>query len=185
MVAITQVSRVGIRLYLSIGPGAAPAPNFAIVSLTAERARDGQPCVVASVHNTGGRALDLNGTLQLSAGPGGLSAGPFAANLTTTLAIGDTEPVTIALDRQVPAGPWRGRITLHSGLLERSAGATITFPATGNATPVSTASTRAGRFFALAGVAGLLVVGAAALLVTEAPQTLLAARVTSPPAPSR
>ena len=89
---ITQVSRVGIRLYLSVGPGGPPAANFTIDSLTAKRSPDGRPMVVASVHNTGGRALDMNGTLQLSAGPGGLSAGPFPANLGVTLAIGDTEP---------------------------------------------------------------------------------------------
>jgi len=57
--------------------------------------------VRASVHNTGGRALDMNGTLQLLAGPGGLSAGPFPATLGTTPAIGDTEPVSI-----VWTNPW-------------------------------------------------------------------------------
>jgi hypothetical protein len=133
---ITQISRVGIRLYLSIGPGAAAAPNFEIESLTARRVRDGRPTVVATVRNTGGRALDLNGDLQLSAGPGGLRAGPFAATLGTTLGIGSTEPVTIMLDKQVPAGPWDARITLHSGLLSRSARATIAFPAVGSADPV-------------------------------------------------
>ena len=87
--------------------------------------------VVASVHNSGGRALDMSGTLQLSSGPGGLSAGPFAANLGTTLAIGATEPITIMLDKQVPDGPWHALVTLRSGLLERSARATISFPVTG------------------------------------------------------
>lgn len=128
---ITQVSRVGIRLYLSIGLGGAPASKFTIDSLTAKREPDGQPVVVASVHNTGGRALDMNGTLQLSAGPGGLSAGPFPANLGTSLAIGATEPITIVLDRRIPDGPWHALVTLRSGLLERSARATISFPATG------------------------------------------------------
>jgi hypothetical protein len=130
-VGITQVSRVGIRLYLSIGPGGAPASKFTIDSLTGTRSPDGQPMVVASVHNTGGRALDMSGTLQLSSGPGGLSAGPFAANLGTTLAIGATEPITIMLDKQIPDGPWHALVTLRSGLLERSARATISFPATG------------------------------------------------------
>jgi hypothetical protein len=133
---ITQICRVGIRLYLSIGPGAAPAPNFEIESLTAQRARDGRPTVIATVHNTGGRALDLNGNLELSAGPSGLHAGPFAATLGTTLGIGSTEPVTIVLDKQVPAGPWDARITLHSGFLSRRARATITFPAVGSAASV-------------------------------------------------
>jgi hypothetical protein len=87
--------------------------------------------VVASVHNTGGRALDMSGTLQLSSGPGGLSAGPFAANLGTTLAIGATEPIIIMLDKQIPDGPWHAFVTLRSGLLKRSARATISFPATG------------------------------------------------------
>ncbi len=32
---LTQISRVGIRLYLSIGPGGPPAANFTIDTLTA------------------------------------------------------------------------------------------------------------------------------------------------------
>ena len=125
---ITQVSRVGIRLYVSVGPGGAPAANFTIDSLTAARTPEGKPVVLAMVHNTGGRALDINGVLQLSAGPGGLSAGPFPANLGTTLGIGDKEPVTIILDKQVPAGPWDAKINLKSGLLDRDKQGTITFP---------------------------------------------------------
>jgi hypothetical protein len=127
---ITRVSRVGIRLYISVGTGAAPASNFTIDSLTGKRSPDGQPAVVASVHNTGGRALDMSGALQLSHGPGGLSAGPFAANLGTTLAIGATEPIMIMLDKQIPDGPWHVLVTLRSGLLERSARAIVDFPAT-------------------------------------------------------
>jgi hypothetical protein len=147
---ITRVSRVGIRLYLSIGPGGAPASNFTIDSLTGKRSPDGQPVLVASVHNTGGRALDMSGTLQLSAGPGGLSAGPFAANLGITLAIGATEPITVMLDKQIPDGPWHALLTLRSGLLQRSARATISFPATG--TPSS-------PYLIIAGLVILLLVG--------------------------
>jgi hypothetical protein len=128
---ITEVSRVGIRLYLSIGPGGAPAPNFTINSLTGGRSPGGHPQVIASVHNSGGRALDMSGTMRLSGGPGGLSAGPFSASLGTTLAIGATEPIAIVLDKQIPDGPWHALVTLRSGLLQRSARATITFPATG------------------------------------------------------
>jgi hypothetical protein len=96
--------------------------------------------VVATVHNTGGRALDLSGTLRLSGGPGGLSAGPYPATLGVTLAIGDTEPVTIVLDDRVPAGPWQAQVTLRSGLLERSVQATITFPQAGSSAAVPTTS---------------------------------------------
>ncbi len=140
---VVQVSRVGIRLYVSVGPGGAPAPDFTIDSLTATRSADGEPTVLATVRNTGGRALDMSGTLELLAGPGGLSAGPFTATLGTTLGIGDTEPITFALDDRIPTGPWDARITLASGLLERSARATITFPRIGTSPPVRAATPRA------------------------------------------
>jgi hypothetical protein len=159
---ITQVSRVGIRLYLSIGPGGATASKFTIDSLTGKRSPDGQPVVVASVHNTGGRALDMSGTLQLSAGPGGLSAGPFPANLGSALAIGATEPITIMLDKRLPDGPWNALVTLRSGLLERSARATISFPATG------TPSSRYLTYLIIAGLVILVLVGiVAARLITR------------------
>jgi hypothetical protein len=139
---ITQISRVGIRIYLSVGTGEAPTSNFAITSLTAERSPAGQPIVLATVRNTGGLALDMSGSLRLLAGPSGLSAGPFPATLGTTLGIGDTEPVTIPLDKQLPAGPWDAMITLESGLIRHTAQATITFPKVGVAPPVSTTSVR-------------------------------------------
>jgi hypothetical protein len=156
---VVQVNRVGIRLYLSVGPGGAPAADFAIESLTAMRGPDGAPMVVATVHNTGGRALDMSGTLRLVSGPGGLSAGPFPATLGVTLAIGDTEPVTIALDPRLPAGPWDARIVLHSGLLVRSARATITFPVAGVGPAVSTASTRPWWLYLAIVVVILMVLG--------------------------
>jgi hypothetical protein len=161
---VTRVSRVGIRLYLSVGPGGPPAADFTIDSTTAGRSPDGRPTVLATVHNTGGRALDMNGTLHLLAGPGGLRAGPFPATLGTTLAVGATGPVTITLDKQLPAGPWDARITLRSGLLERSALTTITFPDPGAAPVTTTMSTQPGwRYAVIAGLVLLLV--AIALLV--------------------
>jgi hypothetical protein len=162
---VIEVNRVGIRLYLSVGPGGAPAADFTIDSLTAERSSEGQPVVLAAVHTTGGRALDMSGTLDLSSGPGGLSAGPFAATLGTTLAIGETELVSIALDTQIPAGPWVARITLRSGLLERTASAMITFPATGAAPPVSISTRPAWLYPAFTGVPVFLMLSLAILLI--------------------
>ncbi len=112
--------------------------------------------VVATVHNTGGRALDMYGTLQLTAGPGGLRVGPFPANLGVTLAIGDSEPVTIVLDRRLPAGPWDAGVTLHSGLISNSAQATITFPSTAAGNPPYLAIV--GLVIALLGITTLVVV---------------------------
>jgi hypothetical protein len=125
---ILLVERVGVRIYLDVGGKNAPGPNFSINSLTAQRAADGHPRVLAQIHNTGGRALDLSGTLSLSHGPGALSAGPFAAVLGTTLAPGDTENITVDLDKQLPDGPWQADLVVRSGLVEKSARATITFP---------------------------------------------------------
>jgi hypothetical protein len=162
---VTQISRVGVRVYLSVGPGGPPAANFTIDSLTALRSPDGQPSVVATVHNSGGRALDMSGNLQLSGGPGGTSAGPFSATLGTTLAIGGTEAVTIVLDKQLPRGPWDARVVLRSGLVSRAARATITFPVTGTALPSATRSSRPGLRYAATAALLVLLAGSASLLL--------------------
>ena len=117
------------------------------------------------MHNTGGRALDMSGTLALSAGPGGLSAGPFPATLGVTLAIGATERVAIDLDDRLPSGPWLAEITLHSGLVERSARATISFPDEGHSATVRAQPTRSGWVGpGVAALALLLVMGLAVQL---------------------
>jgi hypothetical protein len=72
--------------------------------------------------------LDLRGELTLDQGPGGLSAPPFPVVLGTTLGVGDTEPVSIPLSSAITGGPWRARLTLRSGRLERRAEAQLTFP---------------------------------------------------------
>jgi outer membrane biosynthesis protein TonB len=125
---VAVVNRVGIRVYLSVGPGGEPSTDFVIESLTAERDAQRRPVVKATVRNTGGRALDLSGDLTLKDGPGGLTTGPVAARLGTTLAIGATAPVTIELDPQLPDGPWLARIELRSSNTVRAAEARITFP---------------------------------------------------------
>lgn len=125
---VAVVNRVGIRIYLSVGSGSEPVSDFAIDSIRPGRSPEGNPVVSAIVHNTGERALDMSGELRLEKGPGGLSAGPFPARLGTTLAIGATEPVELALDKQVPPGPWEASLKLKSGRVEREAKATITFP---------------------------------------------------------
>jgi hypothetical protein len=135
---IAAVNRVGVRIYLSVGGGNEPASDFNLTTFEARRDADGNPLIAAAVHNTGGRAVDLSGELRLTNGPGGLSAGPFDAKLGTTLGVGQTEPVLVTLDRAIPAGPWDARILLRSGLTEREATATVTFPAAGTADPVAT-----------------------------------------------
>jgi len=125
---VTLVNRVGVRMYVSVGPGGAPTSSFAIGALTAERSATGEPLVVANVRNSGPQTLDIGGTLTLSAGPGGLRAGPFPVTPATALAPGDSARVIVLLDKRLPRGPWRAHMTLRSGTIERTAVATITFP---------------------------------------------------------
>ncbi len=66
--------------------------------------------------------------MQLTDGPGGLSAGPFPAKLGTTLGLGQAESVLVALDPAIPRGPWDAHIVLRSGMTERDAAANVTFP---------------------------------------------------------
>ncbi len=108
---VVQVNRVGIRIYLWSGPAERRRPTSPS-ALTAARSTDGRPTVLVTVHNTGGRALDMNGALRLHDGPSGLTAGPFPATLGTTLAVGDEGSVTILLDKELPAGPWDAQIML-------------------------------------------------------------------------
>ncbi len=128
---VLEVNRVGIRIYLSVGPGGPPPVNFDITSITGTRSARGQLLVRAQVHNTGGQAIDASGYLKLTDGPGGLGAGPYKET-GVTLAPGQSEPITVVLDKQLPNGPWRALIELTSGLTQRSAVATIDFsPAAG------------------------------------------------------
>jgi hypothetical protein len=129
-------SRAALAIYLSVGSGGEPASDFTVTTLTASRNPDGSAVVSAQVKNTGGRALSISGTLKLSNGPGGLSAGPFPAKLGTVVAIGEAEPVTVVLDKALPAGPWKATLTLRSGRIVRTSQGTITFPQAGSAEPV-------------------------------------------------
>jgi hypothetical protein len=128
--AVKEVNRVGIRMYLDIGPGGVAPTNFTITSITGHRSPRGRPYLTALVHNTGGLAVDLDGTVRLTGGPGSTSAGPFAAQQVTTLAPGQSWTMTFAPGSRIPNGPWTATITLVSGLTARTATATIEFSGT-------------------------------------------------------
>jgi hypothetical protein len=125
---IPVTSRVGVRVYLDVGPGGAPKSDFAVDSLQAARTPDGKGQVTAQVHNTGKRALDITGSLTLRNGPAGQTAGPYPARLGTTLAPGETEPVLVPIDAAITDGPWDAQLSLRSGLLVRRVRAGLTFP---------------------------------------------------------
>lgn len=152
-------SRVGIRVYLSVGGGAEPAAGFTIDSLRASRSPDGRPLVEARITNSGGRALDLTGELVLRDGPSRLSAGPFGTHGVTTLGVDGSGWMQVDLDRDLPTGPWRAVMTAKSGQLERKAEATIVFPDAPGQTQQPVPAK------AIHGRNGLLLLAVAALLV--------------------
>lgn len=129
---VQVVNRVGIRIYLDVGRGGEPPSDFSIDDITPGRNDSGQPTLTAAVTNTGKRALDIRGQVRLRRGPGGLSAGPYDVAGGATLAPGDTGSVDIALDKTLPAGPWRAKFLLRSGLVEHRSSATVTFPGQGS-----------------------------------------------------
>ncbi len=122
---VTEVSRVGVRLYVAVGRGGAPPISFDITSLTGHRTVAGQPIIVAHVNNTGGRAIDVSGTLSLADGPGNTSSGPFRVQRIVTLAPGQSWNMTFAPPRSLPDGSWRATVTLVSGLTKATATATV------------------------------------------------------------
>lgn len=127
--AVDDVARVGIRIYLAVGRGGAPPTNFAITSITARRLASGQPSLIAHVDNTGGRAVDLNGTVRLTGGPGNTAAGPFPAQQIVTLAPGQSGNITFSPPKSLPNGPWQAKVSLVSGITTAAATATIQFAA--------------------------------------------------------
>ena len=138
---VRLVNRVGVRVYLSVGPGGLPAANFVVGALRAQRSSSGQLSVIATVRNTGGRAIILSGSLTLSDGPGGVRARPVPVDLGTPLARGRSEQVVVSLDKRLQRGPWRARLRLSTGLIQRTVDRTITFPraAAASTAPASTA----------------------------------------------
>lgn len=159
---VTTVNRVGIRIYLSVGPGNGKPADFAIESLTAARGAGGKPHLTALVENTGGRALDVLGSLTLKDGPGALSAGPFDTENASTLVLGETREVSFELPAEIPNGPWTAEVRLKGGLLERVASATVTFPDEGAAPASVPVQKHGGMWLALLG--GLVITTLALIL---------------------
>jgi hypothetical protein len=124
-------------MYLSVGGDNPPPTSFTIDTLTATRNPAGHAVVLAQVHNTGGRAVDLSGTLSMTKVSGAVKVGPYPVTLGTTLAPRQTELVTIPIPDQVVDGPWNATIVLRSGLIAEQAQAQITFPKNPGANPAT------------------------------------------------
>ena len=162
---VTLVSRVGIRIYLSVGQGGAPPSAFSLGTPTAGRVH-GRPFLHVPVRNTGGRAVDVLGLLTLTGGPGGLRAGPFRAKTVVTLAPGQSGQISYILGAGLPNGPWQAQIKAQSGFIIETKTFTVNF----------TGQVSAAHKFPVALVAGLvaavvILAAAAALIITHRRRT--------------
>ena len=165
--SVSLASRVGIRLYLSIGGGNPPAANFTIGTPTVSHTSAGNPLIHVPVHNTGGRAVDVLGSLRLTGGPNSLQAGPFPAASTDTLAPGQSHPETFMLSLAIPDGPWQATFTLTSGLITRTE--TVTLNLGGG--PAGAARTAFPVLPVAAGVTAAILLAIAVLLILRARRT--------------
>lgn len=155
---MVQANRVGIRMYLSTGPGNGKPADFSVTSLTAARDSEDLPQLSALVTNTGGRALDVTGELRLTDGPGELSAGPFSTQQVRTIAPGKNQTVIFDMPRELPNGPWTAQIELKSGLLERQASAPVTFPDAGTGEAVAPIQEGGNQWLPIAGIIAALLI---------------------------
>ncbi|MFJ6197290.1 hypothetical protein [Micromonospora sp. NPDC092111] len=172
---VTQIHRVGVRVYLDIGPGGEPASDFTIGKLLPARSPQGEPSVTVEVANTGGRAIDLTGKVTLTEGPAGTRAGPFEVTQGTTLAPGQSGQVTARFPNELPNGPWRIEVNLESGMVKRSASAKLTFPDPGGTgTPGTGLSRIATGWTVGAAAVGLLVFTGLAMLARRSRRRALA-----------
>lgn len=124
---IVSANRAGLRVYLLVGGDNATAAAFSIDSVSAGRSAQRQPTVRATITNTGGRAIEFAGTLVLTDGPGGLSAGPLALDSTPLLAPGETGRVTVTLDPELPDGPWDAKLTLTGSMVTQEFSGAVSF----------------------------------------------------------
>jgi hypothetical protein len=156
---INAVNRVGVRIYLDIGPGPEPRSDFTIGTAVPTRDDHGKPTITVAVTNTGARAVDISGQLNLSDGPDHRPAGPIPVS-TTTLAPGEHGTVTAMLPDHIAGGPWKIAVDLISGTVKHTATRSTTFAQTGNPGKPSALSSHTTAWLT---IGGSLVVALAAL----------------------
>ncbi|MFY1620432.1 hypothetical protein [Micromonospora sp. WMMD736] len=152
---VTQIHRVGIRVYLDVGPGGEPPTDFRIDGLAVVPGTGEFPVVTARITNTGQRALDMTGTLSLR--KAAVQAGPFKVTNGVTILPGQSGQVRVEVNQSLPAGTWEVHAKLASGTVERTATGTIVLPV---AAPMAVTTTTGPSWlvYAVGGLAVLVLV---------------------------
>ncbi|MDI1463407.1 hypothetical protein QEZ54_20715 [Catellatospora sp. KI3] len=154
---VLQIHRVGVRVYLDVGPGGEPPTDFRIDGLTVERGSGPWPVLTAQVTNTGERALDMTGSMALSNDTDTVRAGPFGVTSGVTILPGRQGRVTAPIDQPVPDGVWHAELKLRSGMVERVATGQFVLPLAADTTALEPVSGRRTLLIVVVGLAVVLV----------------------------
>lgn len=133
---VSTESRAGVREYVTVGAGAGQTADFQIRKLTGERDSSGRAVVVADVHNSGTRGLDLESALTLT---GTQSIGPVQADR-VLVAAGADATVRFLVPGTVADGPWQAQVTSRAGSLVRTLSGSVTFGTSGGSGSAGTGS---------------------------------------------
>jgi hypothetical protein len=150
---VTEVTRVGMSMFLTVGKGGVPPTKFVIGTIIGHNSKN-RLWLTAVVRDTGQRAVELSGSVGLTDGPGGTTAGPFRELQVVTLAPGQSAPVLFVPPRSLPEGPWLAKIKLVSGFTTETASAPVKFD---NKVVAASSTTRAVEI--AAAIVGLVLLG--------------------------
>jgi hypothetical protein len=122
---ITEVNRVGVRIYLDVGPGGNPPTAFTLGPLSVARSSGGRLVISSSVDNTGQRAIDGSGTLTLKYVAGPLTAGPYRLDRNPTILPHNTGTISVTIPSQLPPGDWHASLTVTADTVTHTETGTI------------------------------------------------------------
>lgn len=121
---VTEVNRVGVRIYLDVGPGGNPPTTFVLSTLSVRRSSSGRPIVSSTVQNTGQRAIDVSGSLTLRYRNGSVTAGPYGLERNLTIPSGSSGDVSVTTPR-LPSGDWRASLKVTADTVSHTQSGTV------------------------------------------------------------
>ncbi|ROP65639.1 hypothetical protein [Curtobacterium sp. ZW137] len=122
---VQVVNRVGIRAYIDVSGAGRATTDFTIDHLHSSLDSSDFPLITARVRNIGQLAVDLEGRLSLSEGPGKMSAGPFTGARIVSLAPGQSGTLKFRTSTKLPIGTWNATVEARSGTVTRESSAKL------------------------------------------------------------
>ena len=125
---VTLVNRVGVRMYLSSAQADWLRRTSSVAGSTRFALRR-VGCSLWRASKTVEEARSTSGTADAHARSRRTSRRPVCGHAPARSRARCVRLATVRLDRNLPLGPWRARLSLTSGFIQREAVATLTFPA--------------------------------------------------------